>query len=76
MEDCGREGYKEEEEERGSGRETGERDEQQTPNDKEWWMGKDLPPTVTLHHLQQEDIGRHRQEQRNQRPDCAREWQS
>jgi hypothetical protein len=29
----------------------GERDEQQNPDDKEWWTAKELPPTMTEQYL-------------------------
>jgi hypothetical protein len=76
MEDCGGKGHAEEEAERGGGQEKGKREARQNPDDKEWWMGKELPPTAIEHHLQYEDMGRCRQERRNKCPDCAREQQS
>jgi hypothetical protein len=62
MEDCGMEGYTEEEEDHGSRQELHERNEQQNPDNKEWWTGKDLPPTTTEQYLHQEDMGRCHQE--------------
>jgi hypothetical protein len=59
MEDCGGKGYAEDEEERRGRQEKGKRDARQNPNDKEWWTGKELPPTATEHHLQYEDMVSH-----------------
>ena len=44
MEDCGGEGYTEEEAE-SAGDETYGSDTQQDPYNKEWWPGKEYPPT-------------------------------
>jgi hypothetical protein len=39
--------------------------ERQIPDDKDWWMGKELPPTMTEQHPHEEDMGRCRQERRH-----------
>jgi hypothetical protein len=59
LEDCGRAGYTEEEEEHGDRQELGERDARQTPDDKECWMGKELPAIVTQQHHYHKDMGRY-----------------
>jgi hypothetical protein len=43
----------------------GDRDKRQTPDDKEWWTRKELPPTVTEQYPREEDMGRCRQERWN-----------
>jgi hypothetical protein len=49
---------------------------EQHPKNKEWWEGKEHPPTETDNPLCKEDLGRSRQKRRYQCPDCAGEWQS
>jgi hypothetical protein len=58
MEDCGGKGYREEEEERGGGQDMHDGNERQTPDDTEWWMGKEIPPTDENQHPRKEDMGR------------------
>jgi hypothetical protein len=45
MEDCGGKGYREEKQEHGGGQDARNGNERQTPDDTEWWMGKEIPPT-------------------------------
>jgi hypothetical protein len=76
MEDCGGEGSAEEEEEREGRQQTGDGNQQQTPDNKDWWAGKELPPTANDQHLREEDLRRSRQKRSHQCPDCAGERQS
>jgi hypothetical protein len=46
MEDCGGEGTIEEEEEQEGQQQIDDGTEQQTPDDKDRWVGKELPPTT------------------------------
>jgi hypothetical protein len=51
MDDCGGEGYVEEEEERQGRQQTGRDYREQHPDNEEWWEGKEHPPTTNKHPL-------------------------
>jgi hypothetical protein len=65
MEDCGGEGYAEEEEEQYGQQQTGCDNHEQHPDNEEWWEGQEHPPTMNEYPLPEEDMGRCCPDQRN-----------
>jgi hypothetical protein len=57
--------HTEAEEECGGGQEARNGNEWHTPDDTEWWTGKETPPTDEDQHPREEDMGRCSPDRRN-----------